>query len=424
MKLRKEKGITLIALVITIIVLLILAGITIATLTGENGILKKASKAGEETKKAEYAEELKIIGLGLKPDKTVNNWSEQQYMNQYEEEIRRDPMFHEAKEIKQIPNTGKTTIQVVTVEDWVYWVTEDKVELRTNQFQLEPTQIWATLEGDTLKFYATEENAKKNGGKIYGDMQGRRFEYDAPWLADQEQIKAVEFVDEVVPEYLTGYFCGLSSLETVNMEKLKTSNVTDMGMMFEMCTSLTSIDVSGFDTRNVSSMFGMFAGCRSLTTIDVSGFNTRNVGSMEGMFVDCINLTTLDVSNFDTRNVTNMSSMFSNCGTLTSINVSNFDTRNVTDMESMFFSCGSLTSIDVSNFDTSKVMDMSEMFDACENLTSLDISSFDTSNVTTMWYMFGRCENLTTIYIGAKWKTASNNDNMFDGCGTSTLTQK
>ena len=398
MNLRKEKGITLIALVITIIVLLILAGITIATLTGENGILKKASKAGEETKKAEYAEVLKIIGLGLKPDKTVNNWSEQQYMNEYEEEIRRDPMFHEAKEIKQIPNTEKITIQVVTVEDWVYWVTEDKVELRTNQFQLEPTQIWATLEGDTLKFYATEENAQKNGGKIYGDMQGRRFEYDAPWLADQEQIKAVEFVDEVVPEYLTGYFCGLSSLETVNMEKLKTSNVTDMGMMFEMCTSLTSIDVSGF--------------------------NTRNVGSMEGMFVDCINLTTLDVSNFDTRNVTDMSSMFSSCGSLTSIDVSNFDTRNVTDMGSMFFSCGSLTSIDVSNFDTSKVMDMSMMFDVCENLTSLDISSFDTSNVTTMRFMFGHCENLTTIYIGAKWKTASNNDGMFDGCGTSTLTQK
>lgn len=39
---RQEKGITLIALVITIIVLLILAGVSIATLTGENGILRKS----------------------------------------------------------------------------------------------------------------------------------------------------------------------------------------------------------------------------------------------------------------------------------------------------------------------------------------------------------------------------------------------
>lgn len=40
-----SKGITLIALVITIIVLLILAGITIATLTGDNGIIGKAINA-------------------------------------------------------------------------------------------------------------------------------------------------------------------------------------------------------------------------------------------------------------------------------------------------------------------------------------------------------------------------------------------
>ncbi len=39
------KGITLIALVITIIVLLILVGVSIATLTGENGILNKSIKS-------------------------------------------------------------------------------------------------------------------------------------------------------------------------------------------------------------------------------------------------------------------------------------------------------------------------------------------------------------------------------------------
>ena len=57
-----NQGITLIALVITIIVLLILAGITITTLTGDNGILSKANNASEETKKKEYEEVLKIIG--------------------------------------------------------------------------------------------------------------------------------------------------------------------------------------------------------------------------------------------------------------------------------------------------------------------------------------------------------------------------
>ena len=48
---RKNQGITLIALVITVIVLLILAGVSIATLTGDNGLLSKAQEAKEETEK-------------------------------------------------------------------------------------------------------------------------------------------------------------------------------------------------------------------------------------------------------------------------------------------------------------------------------------------------------------------------------------
>ena len=61
---RKEKGITLIALVITIIVLLILAGVTIATLTGDNGILKKAGDAKTQTEQAKEDENLKIAIAG------------------------------------------------------------------------------------------------------------------------------------------------------------------------------------------------------------------------------------------------------------------------------------------------------------------------------------------------------------------------
>ena len=58
--LRTHRGITLIALVITIIVLLILAAVSIATLTGENGILSQAEKASEQT---EIGGEKEAIGL-------------------------------------------------------------------------------------------------------------------------------------------------------------------------------------------------------------------------------------------------------------------------------------------------------------------------------------------------------------------------
>ena len=54
---RNARGITLIALVITIIVLLILAGVTIAALSGDNGILTKAKEAKEKTEQAQKDEE-------------------------------------------------------------------------------------------------------------------------------------------------------------------------------------------------------------------------------------------------------------------------------------------------------------------------------------------------------------------------------
>lgn len=56
-KIKSTKGITLISLVVTIIILLILAGVTIATLMGENGIIKRAGQAKEEYEKAQIAEQ-------------------------------------------------------------------------------------------------------------------------------------------------------------------------------------------------------------------------------------------------------------------------------------------------------------------------------------------------------------------------------
>lgn len=63
-ELKRNKGITLIALVITIIVLLILSGVTIATLTGNNGVLTKANVAKERMEESNVYEQLSIAILG------------------------------------------------------------------------------------------------------------------------------------------------------------------------------------------------------------------------------------------------------------------------------------------------------------------------------------------------------------------------
>ena len=74
---KNARGITLIALVITIIVLLILAGVTIAALSGDNGILKEQHKQKQKQEKESAEEQIKLAimtatteGLGV-PDKAV-----------------------------------------------------------------------------------------------------------------------------------------------------------------------------------------------------------------------------------------------------------------------------------------------------------------------------------------------------------------
>ena len=59
--LKKNNGITLIALVITIIVLLILAGVSIAMLTGDNGVLSRASSAKVANKLGEVKDEISLL---------------------------------------------------------------------------------------------------------------------------------------------------------------------------------------------------------------------------------------------------------------------------------------------------------------------------------------------------------------------------
>lgn len=98
---KRNTGITLIALIITIIVLLILAGVTIATLTGDNGILRRATDASEQTKLAEEKEKVKLSALGAL---TKNNGGE----------IMQDNLD---EELGKYFETGKYTVEPGTNED-------------------------------------------------------------------------------------------------------------------------------------------------------------------------------------------------------------------------------------------------------------------------------------------------------------------
>ena len=69
---KQTKGITLIALVITIIVLLILAGVTIVTLTGDNGLLQKANEAKQANENSTLEEKIKLSYIEYDLERRTN----------------------------------------------------------------------------------------------------------------------------------------------------------------------------------------------------------------------------------------------------------------------------------------------------------------------------------------------------------------
>ena len=70
---RNERGVTLIALVVTIVVLLILAGTAIAMLSGDDGIMTNAQRAQAANTEGEVREKIKLAYSALKTEIDVNS---------------------------------------------------------------------------------------------------------------------------------------------------------------------------------------------------------------------------------------------------------------------------------------------------------------------------------------------------------------
>lgn len=72
MKLKHESAITLVALIVTIIIMLILAGIVISLIVGENGIIRRTEESSGIYNEQQAREKLELVLLDMQTDKLVN----------------------------------------------------------------------------------------------------------------------------------------------------------------------------------------------------------------------------------------------------------------------------------------------------------------------------------------------------------------
>ena len=164
-KLKKEEAITLIVLVITIIVLLILAGVSIATLTGENGILKKAITAKEETEIKNYYEKIEIVRNELRLNK--ENYFPPTITEMKEEFSKNHTDWVASTEIKQVD--GIEILELTTKEGYIFHITATGPAYKGTGTIVDTS---ALKREDALKLEIVGEGS--NGGKLVQitDMSG------------------------------------------------------------------------------------------------------------------------------------------------------------------------------------------------------------------------------------------------------------
>jgi len=303
---KASKGITLIALVITIIILLILAGISIAMLTGENGILTQANKAKTETEIAGFKEEVNVLLTGAKLERDTTDKESLQILK---DAFQKDDSTSEIIQSNAVYEVKYKNQEFLVGNDFSYI---EKVEP-------ENKGDWEyTLNGKITKYNGTSENIV-----IPNYIDGVRIKEIANYLfQENETIKTIKIsegienigyaafdktkiTDMVIPNSIIEMgscaFQRCSSLEKVTFG----SNIKRIGAYaFFSCTNLKErLDLP--DTIEEIG-FGAFWGCSKLegelkkmpNLTKIAGCAFRECNKIKGSIIIPESMTEIEASTF------------------------------------------------------------------------------------------------------------------------------
>ncbi len=310
--LKKEKGITLLALIITIIVLLILAMVSIK-LVKDGAIIQHAKNATSIYSDEQIIEKVKLAYSATKLDSISAKygfWSSE-FENKLRENIQKS--FPDSKvEVKQDKDDDENRIYSVIIDDLELIITED---------------------GKVSKNITIESLlAKYNGRWIFAEGDERMVLYygKGPSILNLQEEMQVVHLDEnkkqivsenekinLLTDNVTISFFSSVGVEEINMNNLAVTLERDA---FENCSDLKEIknwSNAKVEADESGDKYLYFSGCEKIESIILP----NDVNSVEGYaFEQCTNLKSVNIPN----NVTKISEYaFKTCDKLTTINIDN-----------------------------------------------------------------------------------------------------
>lgn len=310
--LKKEKGITLLALIITIIVLLILAMVSIK-LVKDGAIIQHAQSATSKYSDEQIIEKVKLAYSATKLDSISAKYSF--WSSEFENKLRENILksFPDSKvEVKQDKDDDENRIYSVIIDDLELIITED---------------------GNVSKNITIESLlAKYNGRWIFAEGDERIVVYygKGPSILNlQEEIQVVhldenkkQIVSEnekinLLTDNVTISFIRSVGVEEINMNNLAVTLAIDA---FEDCSDLKEIknwSNAKVETNESGNKHLYFSGCEKIESIILP----NDVNSVVGYaFEQCTNLKSITIPNTVTRIDNNA---FATCDKLTTINIDN-----------------------------------------------------------------------------------------------------
>ena len=410
---------------ITIVVLLILAGVSIAMLGGDNGIVTQAQKAKEQTTIAKEKESISLAKGAIRSrGEEVGKDNLQEELDRIEGEGKTEVTLKEdlsGLEIKFIDTDNKyeegVTIEV-SEEEQSYWTYEDNPDGTITLLKYNPPA--ENLSGLTElvvpnKIFGKRVKCVGSGNfvdTIWGDNISERRWFGSAPVNGQFTVEKI-LIQENIEKINNFAFLYSEKVEDI----IILEGVASIGAKaFECCSRLTNIDLPDSVT---SIGERVFSDCSSLTSVNIPD-GVTSIG--DSAFLGCSSITSINIPD----SVTSIGDRaFSGCSSITGINIPD----SVTSIgEYAFSGCSSLTSITVSennsNYDsrndcnaiietgTNKlILGCSKTnipdsvtsigdgaFSGCSSLTGINIPG----SVTSIgWRAFSDCSSLTTINLEA-----------------------
>ena len=436
-KLKQTKGITLIALVITIIVLLILAGVSIAMLTGENGILTQANKSKIEQSHGEIKEALSLAyneyQIEINTASTTKVASREIVTIKGEEEKAKSGItetflqFLEDKGYVRDGTTDVLNVETLTgskqalgngTNTDIYKIEEENGKYIVNYYDEKGAtqEIWSisnttntvtgdlTLEPDTGKealilvynVSAGDEIELPYGLNYYNNegRQNAKFDFTVDWGdGNTDAITNTDITDKMRHQYTTagekkitinGTFESLCGIyyDYENRENIyhkgidKIARVEQWGLTELKEISLdycTSLTQIAAPTKN---------SFKNLTEFSYTFDNTAITSIPENLFANCPNVTDFSSTFANTAITSIPENLFANCPNVTDFSSTFANTAITSIPENLFANCPNVTDFGSTFADTAITSIPEDLFEKCPNVRYFEST-------------FAGCDNLT-----------------------------